>query len=151
MAIKPLSAPHHSHGFTLVELMVVIALFAILVLGTASLGRAWVANAHATNAENLLLQSYKQARATALINNNAVSGTAAAATLSITSTTISVTDGGGNTVYSVSPPADTTVTLTCGSSLALSNSAVPTASACQASLAYTISVTGGSNVSGTLY
>lgn len=151
MAIRPQIHGLHQRGYTLVELIIAMALLTLLVVGGTTLGRSWVTSSHATNAENQLLQGYKLTRATALINKNAVTGTTAAASLTIGSGTISVTDSSNSTIYRVSLPADTTVTLTCGSTLALNNNAVPTAAACQSSLAYTISVTGGSNVTGTLY
>ena len=70
-------------GFTLIEVLVVVALIAILALVGAPLGRAWVANANLENSENILKEGYAFARSLALENRGAAVGSQPAATLSI--------------------------------------------------------------------
>lgn len=79
-------------GVTLIELMIGIALLAILAVAIFPLGRAWVANAQITKTEKELLEAYARAKNEALRNPNAVKEGAKAASLEVTSTTVVVKD-----------------------------------------------------------
>ena len=77
-------------GVTLIELMVAIALLAILALAIFPLGRAWVANQQITKTEKLFLEAYARAKNEALRNPNAVKGDVKTASLEVTTTAVNV-------------------------------------------------------------
>ncbi|MFC6166811.1 pilus assembly FimT family protein [Acinetobacter terrestris] len=59
-------------GVTLIELMIGIALLAILAVAIFPLGRAWVANQQITKTEKLFLEAYARAKNEALRNPNSI-------------------------------------------------------------------------------
>jgi len=73
-------------GVTLIELMIGIALFAILAMAIFPLGRAWVANQQITKTEKEFLEAYSRAKNEALRNPNAVKEDDVAATLKVNNT-----------------------------------------------------------------
>lgn len=75
-------------GVTLIEIMIAIALLAMLALAIFPLGRAWVANAQITKTEKLFLEAYSRAKNEAIRNPNAVpiDSTAPAALLIVDNT-----------------------------------------------------------------
>lgn len=147
-------------GFTLIEMMVTLAIMALLLLVGAPLGRAWVANAHIAQAESQLLQAYERTRALALRNPAGVTAPTTAATLCITNgNTLKVYQGAANCttpsttpIWSGSAATDTSLCTpaasTCPSTsqLNLDNNGMSTSS-----LSYTVSANGGTNASGTLH
>lgn len=72
---------HLRTGFTLVEMLVVLAIMALLLLAAAPLTLHWVHGAHTAEAKSKLALAYEQAKALALRNPCSAYGTLAAATL----------------------------------------------------------------------
>lgn len=72
-----------SEGVTLLELMVVLAIVAILLLLAVPLGSAWIAGAQVAETKALLQQGYANARALALRNPAASSDGAPSAALKL--------------------------------------------------------------------
>lgn len=98
-------------GVTLIELMIGIALLAILAVAIFPLGRAWVANAQITKTEKELLEAYARAKNEALRNPNAVKEGAKAASLEVTSTTVVVKDSNNATIWSFNITPTVTIQL----------------------------------------
>jgi prepilin-type N-terminal cleavage/methylation domain-containing protein len=99
-------------GFSLIELMVAVAIVAILALAAAPLGSAWVANSRIDNTANILAEGYATARALALENKANVSGVQAASAISVAGGIVSVSylDAVTATTTTVwQKPIDTTV------------------------------------------
>ena len=59
-------------GFSLIELMVGIAIMAVVMASSVSLGGGWVDESRVTDARSQLRLAYSKARAYALRNSNAV-------------------------------------------------------------------------------
>ncbi|WP_428240330.1 pilus assembly FimT family protein [Gynuella sp.] len=142
------------HGFSLVELMIAIAIMSILMIMGAPLTRAWVANAHIAHAQNVLAEGYATARALSLKNPLGVKGDNEVASLTINGQLLSASyrDAYGtvNTVWQGNIDTDVTLVLTesvCGDTLQLNNLGVALDSRC---LAYKISSAGGRDESSTL-
>jgi type IV pilus assembly protein PilA len=68
-------------GFTLIELMVTIAIVALLALVSAPMALSWVNGARVADARAKLTQGFGKAKALALRNPGQVTGAAAAASL----------------------------------------------------------------------
>lgn len=136
-------------GVTLIELMVAIALLAILALALFPLGRAWVANAQITKTEKLFLEAYARAKNEALRNPNAVKGDVKAASLEVAASKVEVKDSNGAGIWSIDIAPTVTVTLSteCGQKIILNNNARITTTGCAL---YTITASGGSNATGIL-
>ena len=64
-------------GFTLIELMVGIAIMAVLMASSVSLGAGWVNEARVTDARSQMRLAYSKGRAYAIRNGNAVTTAAA--------------------------------------------------------------------------
>lgn len=136
-------------GVTLIELMIAIALLAILALAIFPLGRAWVANAQITKTEKLFLEAYARAKNEALRNPNAVKGNTKAASLEITSNKVHVKDSDDVNIWSVDIAPTVTVTLStpCSQKVIFNNNAHNITTGCEL---YTITASGGSNATGNL-
>lgn len=139
-------------GVTLIELMIAIALLAILALAIFPLGRAWVANQQITKTEKLFLEAYARAKNEALRNPNAVKGDVKAASLEVTSTTVLVKDSNGAGIWSTAIAPTVTVTLSTGCTtghkkIELNNNAHLLTGSCTF---YTVAASGGTNATGTL-
>ncbi len=70
-----------SRGFTLIELMITIALFGLLLFVGVPLTQSWTNSSYQRDAAGLLKQGISRAKATALRNQGAVQDTAPAAVL----------------------------------------------------------------------
>lgn len=68
-------------GFSLIELMIVIAIVGLLMTLGVPLTRGWVVNTQVRDAQSLLGQGYARAKAVSLRNPGGVSGTMAATIL----------------------------------------------------------------------
>ena len=139
-------------GVTLIELMIAIALLAILALAIFPLGRAWVANQQITKTEKLFLEAYARAKNEALRNPNAVKGDVKAASLEVTSTTVLVKDSNGAGIWSTAIAPTVTVTLSSGCAtghkkIELNNNAHFLTGSCTF---YTIGASGGTDATGSL-
>lgn len=140
-------------GVTLIELMIGIALFAILALAIFPLGRAWVANQQITKTEKEFLEAYARAKNEALRNPNAVQGSTAAATVEVKmDNTVAVMDSGANIIWSFEIPSTVTVTLSVGcdtghQTIELNNNAHFLAESCTF---YKVEASGGTHASGSL-
>lgn len=103
-------------GVTLIELMIAIALLAIVALAIFPLGRAWVVNQQITKTEKEFLEAYSRAKNEALRNPNAVKDGEIAATLKVDNTAkkIVVENSEEDEIWEVSFATTTTVKLTTG-------------------------------------
>jgi|SRR5690606_565123 len=61
-------------GFTLIEILIVIAIFALIILVAAPLTGSWVSDANRLEAEAQLTQAIGRAKAAALRNHRAATG-----------------------------------------------------------------------------
>lgn len=68
-------------GMTLIELMIVVAILAVLIMAVAPFTGSWVDRARVTQSQGILEQAIGQARSAALRNPAAVSGNAPASML----------------------------------------------------------------------
>lgn len=75
-------------GMTLIELMIVVALVAILAMALSPFTARWVDSARLTQSQGIMEQAIGQARASALRNPAAISGNAPASMLCSTANTI---------------------------------------------------------------
>lgn len=149
-----LAPAKQQQGVTLIELMITIAIMGLLLMVSAPLTRAWVANAHIAQDESQLLQAYARTRALALRNPNGVTASSVAATLMIStaSQTISVLDSTNSVAWRRTTQSDTTVSITTNSGssqLTLDNSGLPLNAS--GTMSYTVSASGGTSASGTLH
>ncbi|AJQ97158.1 pilus assembly FimT family protein [Gynuella sunshinyii] len=142
------------HGFSLVELMIAIAIMSILMVMGAPLTRAWVANAHIAHAQNVLAEGYATLRALSLKNPLGVKGDQEVASLTINGKLLSAgyrdAYGTVNMVWQGNIDTDVTLALTeagCANTLRLNNLGMALDSRC---LAYKISSAGGRDESSTL-
>lgn len=71
----------HSRGFTLIELMITLAIFSFLVTMGLQLTKSWTDSAKQQEAASLLKQGISRAKATALRNPDAAQNDAPAAAL----------------------------------------------------------------------
>ena len=139
-------------GVTLIELMIAIALFAILALAIFPLGRAWVANQQITMTEKLFLEAYARAKNEALRNPNAVKDNVKAASLEVTTTTVNVKDSNDLGIWSTAIAPTVTVTLSTGCTtghqkIELNNNSHFLTGSCTF---YTIGASGGTDATGSL-
>lgn len=129
-------AKHH-RGFSLIELLVTLAIMAILMAVGVPLTSAWADSAKVNDAKGKLTQAYSMAKAIAQRNPSGISLPSAAAGLSIVSGTLLVCTGnpvattctaGGSTVkWQATLPAQTTVSIGGGTTLGFDNTGVPLA------------------------
>lgn len=147
-------------GVTLIELMIGIALLAILALAIFPLGRAWVANQQITKTEKQFLEAYARAKNEALRNPNAVTENAKAASLEVVGTKVEVKDSSGTAIWSTDIAPTVTVELFSASAstecdadvpdtqkVALNNNAYLLAKTCTN---YLIEASGGNSATGSL-
>ena len=85
-------------GFSLIELMVTLAVMAILALASMPFARQWVDSNRQMQARNLLWEAVSQTRALALRNPEHVTGSAIAARLQQQDRSLRVLRGAGNEV-----------------------------------------------------
>lgn len=144
-------------GVTLIELMIAIALLAMLALAIFPLGRAWVANAQITKTEKLFLEAYSRAKNEAIRNPNAVTIDSAtpAAVLIVDNTNKTITvrnkdDSNANSIVlqnAIEPTVTVTLSNACSNKILLNNNAYVMTANCTV---YTISANGGTNATGAL-
>lgn len=152
----------YQKGITLIELIITLALVAVIVASIAPLGRSWIATAHVSKAQSVLTQAFNKAKTEALKNPNkvlsdATNPTVATITINNTTKTITVTNSSSTTIWSDSFDQDTTITLAtaCSSIILLNNtvqflnSTTPTTidNTCSS---YTISASSAQSVTGVL-
>lgn len=152
----------YQKGITLIELIITLALVAVIVASIAPLGRSWIATAHVSKAQSVLTQAFNKAKTEALKNPNkvlsdATNPTVATITINNTTKTITVTNSSSTTIWSDSFDQDTTITLAtaCSSKILLNNtvqflnSTTPTTidNTCSS---YTISASSAQSVTGVL-
>ena len=152
----------YQKGITLIELIITLALVAVIVASIAPLGRSWIATAHVSKAQSVLTQAFNKAKTEALKNPNkvlsdATNPTVATITIDNTTKTITVTNSSSTTIWSDSFDQDTTITLAtaCSSKILLNNtvqflnSTTPTTidNTCSS---YTISASSAQSVTGVL-
>jgi prepilin-type N-terminal cleavage/methylation domain-containing protein len=156
-------------GFTLVELLVTLAITSILLLASATYLNDWTYNRQLKDAKSKLLSSFVQARAMALRNPNAVRGDALIAAgvrldTGVSNSTLFIcagdpvdttgcAAGGRSLLSSVNFPATIALTLRLSgnnvNSILLNRSGLPTTP--NQVYGYTLSLGGSANdVSGTL-
>lgn len=152
----------YQKGITLIELIITLALVAVIIASIAPLGRSWIATAHVSKAQSVLTQAFNKAKTEALKNPNkvlsdATNPTVATVTINNTTKTITVTNSSSTTIWSDSFDQDTTITLAtaCSSKILLNNtvqflnSTTPTTidNTCSS---YTISASSAQSVTGVL-
>jgi prepilin-type N-terminal cleavage/methylation domain-containing protein len=154
--------PRRALGFTLIEVVVVMALTAMLLVLSVAFGMQWANSAAVSTGQGVVEHAYSMAKATALANPGASTGTAAASIVCFTTTQVSVYAGGacsGSAVWSGALPSGVAVlfgsptpsaTANC---IALSDAAtvvVPASSGCTASSQYAVSK-GDASATNTLF
>ncbi|TVZ38414.1 prepilin-type N-terminal cleavage/methylation domain-containing protein [Alteromonadaceae bacterium 2753L.S.0a.02] len=77
-------------GLSLIELMIVIAIFSLVSLASVSFTSAWVDGNRVLEGESLVFQAFSRAKATALRNEFASTGDQAAAAMCFSNNTLSV-------------------------------------------------------------
>ncbi|MBZ8141737.1 hypothetical protein CLD22_17750 [Rubrivivax gelatinosus] len=143
-------APRRQRGLTLVEMMIALALMAMLALMVAQLGSSWTDNARLTRVQALFQQAYDSTKSAALQNNLARARGEGAASLCIAAGSFSVVlgdDCSAHPIWSFAHDAGTGVELADGSTcIALDSAgiAVP-ATDCSTDLRYSIT-TGSAHV-----
>lgn len=102
----------HRAGFTLIELMVVLAIMAVLLAAGIPYTRAWVDSNRQMQARNVLWEAVTQARTLAMRNPDGVDAAATAASLKLDGAKVQVfvTDK-ATPAWSGSLPANATVKL----------------------------------------
>lgn len=123
-------------GISMIEMMLVLLIMALTLAAGIPLARGWVADAQLSRAESLLHQGVAKARAQALRNPLAVSGSAVAASVQIVSgTRLEVRQGStGNLLWSAQVKDGVQLLLAasagasvagCGNQLAFDNNGMP--------------------------
>lgn len=94
-----------ARGFTLIEILLVVAIFAVLLLVGIPLSSQWVKNANLVDAEAQLTQAVGRAKATALRNQMAATGNSPVAAVCLNnSNVLSMLEG----VYGTPPNCTST-------------------------------------------
>lgn len=141
-------------GFTLIELMVVVALVGILAIMAGPLTSSWVDNAKLDHVVHLLSDGYGRAEAAALRNRQGIINGGAAAVLCLSSAGLALYEAvdentsascSGSAIWSASLPSDVQISAgsTALSCLAFNNQgllATPSGSSCQNSASVVVSV-----------
>jgi type IV pilus assembly protein PilA len=73
-------------GFTLIEVMIVLAIFSLIVIVAAPLSGSWVREANMTESEGQLTQAVGRAKAAALRNKMGATGNAPASAVCLSNT-----------------------------------------------------------------
>ncbi|WP_269751433.1 pilus assembly FimT family protein [Denitrificimonas caeni] len=139
-----------SRGFSLIELMIGLALLAFLIMLAAPFTNTWSDSAKLHEAESLLRQGVGRAKALAQRNEKGVTGSQAAAVLCNDNATLSLYQAAtctGTTVWSAKLPAVVIIknSETVFGCLAISNRGLPVASnSCNLQSEYTLSIGGKS-------
>ena len=139
-----------SHGLTLVELAVVLAVVVIVAMAAVPYGQAWIANAKIAKANSDLQLAYRKAVAYALRNPNGVNSTSASAVVAsvvLQSGVIKVIDEAAHTIWQSNIASGISVSLNCSGKVELNNNGVPISPACAG---YLISAQAGSAVDAVL-
>ena len=152
----------YQKGITLIELIITLALVAVIIASIAPLGRSWIATAHVSKAQSVLTQAFNKAKTEALKNPNkvlsdATNPTVATVTINNTTKTITVTNSSSTTIWSDSFDQDTTITLAtaCSSKILLNNTVQFLNSTTATTIdntcsSYTISASSAQSVTGVL-
>lgn len=120
----------YQKGITLIELIITLALVAVIIASIAPLGRSWIATAHVSKAQSVLAQAFNKAKTEALKNPNKILSDAdnpTVATITVYPNTsppkVIVTNSSGTTIWEDSFDSDVTITLadTCNSKILLNN------------------------------
>jgi len=80
-------------GFTLIEVLIVIAILGLLILVAAPLSGGWVRSANVLETEAQLTQAFGKAKAAALRNNRAATGDSPASAVCLTNNVLTVREG----------------------------------------------------------
>lgn len=98
-------------GFTIVELLIVLALIATLALATVPLGNTWTSSAESVNTRGVLTQAISRAKSTSMRNGNKITETNAPVAVCLnpgavevreasgTVTSAHCNSGGGNVIW----------------------------------------------------
>lgn len=101
-------------GFSLIELIITLAVLGILLMVGVPLTRAWSDSAYQREAAGLLQQGISRAKATALRNKGGAQNTSPAAILCLSESKLTVRELGscsaGDILWSVALPSSATVT-----------------------------------------
>lgn len=149
-------------GFTLVELLIVLAVIATLALATVPLGNSWTSSAESVNTKGVLSQAISRAKSTAMRNGNKITNTNAATAVCLNRGTVEVREasgsitsahcnsGGGNIAWSGKIGTDLTIQVNnqAFSCLCISTKGLPvtTSSSCSSCASSTTFVFSGSGI-----
>lgn len=135
-------------GLTLIELVIVLALLAILALTGVNYGTAWIANSKISIANSNLNIAYRKAVALAIRNPDGVnenSTSTVASSLVLNNSVIETHSASGSVVWSSTLPNSVNITFNsvCANKVEVNNHGLPLNATC---LNYTISSQGGTSV-----
>lgn len=82
-------------GFTLVEILIAVALIATLAFAVVPLGTSWTTSAESVNTKGVLSQAISRAKSTALRNGNKISETNAVTAVCLSSGKVEVREASG--------------------------------------------------------
>lgn len=82
-------------GFTLVEILIALALIATLAFAVVPLGSSWTSSAESVNTKGVLSQAISRAKSQALRNGNKISETNAVTAVCVTSGKVEVREASG--------------------------------------------------------
>lgn len=83
-------------GFTLVEVLIAVALIATLAFAVVPLGSSWTSSAESVNTKGVLSQAISRAKSQALRNGNKISETNAVTAVCLTSGKVEVREASGS-------------------------------------------------------
>jgi prepilin-type N-terminal cleavage/methylation domain-containing protein len=82
-------------GFTLIEILIALAIVATLAFATISLGSSWTSSAESVNTKGVLAQAIGRAKSTAMRNANKIADTSAAVAICLTSGKVEIHEASG--------------------------------------------------------
>ncbi len=82
-------------GFTLVEVLVVVAVIATLAFAAVPLGNSWTSSAESVNTKGVLSQAISRAKSSAMRNGNKIAETNAVTAICVTSGKVEVREASG--------------------------------------------------------